>query len=263
MAIAYAAAPRFEMGRVVRRTFSVIGDNITTFAMLSLIPAVSVAAMGWAGSQFENGAWEPTLPDVNTLALIGVGFVLYLLASVFFQGAVVHGAVASLNGRRASIPDCTATGLRYAVPLLCVGLLMMLGMVVGFVLLIVPMIMFAVMWCVVAPACVVERTGVFGAFRRSRDLTRGHRWPIFGLFLAFGFLMVIISMVFGAVAGVSMVAAQSEGAASGMSIVAMGSSVISSMISAILGSTFAAALYYELRQIKEGIGPEALASVFD
>jgi hypothetical protein len=39
--------------------------------------------------------------------------------------------------------------------------------------------------------------------------------------------------------------------------------VIGTMITSIIGSTFVAAIYYELRQIKEGIGPEALASVFD
>src|SRR5262245_58663110 len=109
MAIAYAAAPRFEMGRVVRRTFSVIGDNITTFAVLSLIPAVSVAAMGCAGKQFEGSGGEPTLPDFNTLALIGVGAVLYILASVFFQGAVVHG------DRKSTRLNSSHLGISYAV----------------------------------------------------------------------------------------------------------------------------------------------------
>jgi hypothetical protein len=34
-------------------------------------------------------------------------------------------------------------------------------------------------------------------------------------------------------------------------------------VSLIVGSAFSASVYYELREIKEGIGPEALASVFD
>jgi hypothetical protein len=35
------------------------------------------------------------------------------------------------------------------------------------------------------------------------------------------------------------------------------------MINSIFLSTLVASVYYELRQLKEGIGPEALASVFD
>jgi len=45
--------------------------------------------------------------------------------------------------------------------------------------------------------------------------------------------------------------------------VQMVSGIVSSMISGIIGSTFLASVYYELRQIKEGVGPEVLAAVFD
>jgi hypothetical protein len=32
--------PRFEIGRVVSRTFQIIGNNLLSFAMLSVIPGV-------------------------------------------------------------------------------------------------------------------------------------------------------------------------------------------------------------------------------
>jgi hypothetical protein len=35
------------------------------------------------------------------------------------------------------------------------------------------------------------------------------------------------------------------------------------MLAAVLNAASIASIYYELRVIKEGIGPEALASVFD
>jgi hypothetical protein len=72
MAIAYSAAPQFEMGRVVKRTFSVIADNITTFALLSLLPSAALAVLSWGGNQFEDSAGVPTLPDLNTLALVAL-----------------------------------------------------------------------------------------------------------------------------------------------------------------------------------------------
>ncbi len=260
MAIADTVAPRFEMGRVLKRTFSVISDNLATFALLSLVPGASVAALSAGDNVFEDSAGLPTLPDLNTILLLALGGLFYLASAVILQAGVVHGAIASLNGRRASIGDCLATGLRNLVPLFVIGILTMLGIFAGAILLLVPGIMLAVMWTVVAPACVVERTGVFGAFGRSRDLTRGYRWPIFGLYVAFVILMIIISVVFGALAGIGNLATTSTTITP---IVAMVSDFVSTMITSIISSTFAASIYYELRQLKEGIGPEALASVFD
>src|SRR3546814_19979116 len=53
------------------------------------------------------------------------------------------------------------------------------------------------MWAVVAPALVEERTGVFGAFGRRRELTKGARWKVFGLELILLVAMWIVTLVFG------------------------------------------------------------------
>src|SRR3546814_8344703 len=53
------------------------------------------------------------------------------------------------------------------------------------------------MWAVVAPALVEERTGVFGAFGRSRELTKGARWKVFGLELILLVAMWIVTLMFG------------------------------------------------------------------
>lgn len=57
--------------------------------------------------------------------------------------------------------------------------------------------MMACAWCVAVPSLVADRTGVFGAFSRSAELTRGNRWRIFALFV----VVWIIAMVIGAVIG--------------------------------------------------------------
>lgn len=256
MVVADSAAARFDMGRIAKRTFSVIGDNIATFAVLSLLPSVLLAALIWGGGTLEDGDGLPTLPDLNTGLLLFLGGILYVASGVILQAAVVHGAVASLNSKHASLADCLATGLRNVVALFTITLLVMLGVFAGLILLLVPGIMLAVMWSVVGPACVVERTGSVGAFGRSRELTRGYRWPIFGLYLAFFVLMIVISLVFEGLNGIGALAGSAT-------IMEIGSGTVSTMITSIIGSTFSAAIYYELRQIKEGIGPEALASVFD
>ena len=270
MVTAYSAAPRFEMGRVVKRTFGVIGSNIAAFVVLSVVPGLAWAVAGLAGNQFEVDLAASTFPESSTILLFVIAGLIYLATGVVLQAGVVHGAVISLSGRRVSIADCLATGLKYVLPLFLIGLLATLGVVAGLMLLIVPGVMLAVMWVAVAPACVVEHTGVFGAFSRSRELTRGYRWPIFGLYILFFILMFIITFVVGLLIGLatgaSMIAVSPEVAAAGMtdtSMMELATSAVSTMLMSIITSALAASVYYELRQIKEGIGPEALASVFD
>lgn len=258
MAIADSAGPRFEMGRVLRRTFSVISDNALTFALLSLPPAVSMAVLSARGGAFADDEGAFALPDLNILALFVLGGLFYLVTAVVLQGAVVHGAIATLNGKRASFADCLATGLRYLVPLLFIGLLATLGMIVGFILLIVPGIIVSIVWCVVYPVCVVERSGVSGAFGRSQELTRGYRWQIFGFYVAFIVFIIMVSIVSGALVALDLVVATDI-----FAIAAIATDLIETIITLVIGSTFSASVYYELRQLKEGIGPEALASVFD
>jgi hypothetical protein len=261
MAIADTAAPRFEIGRVIRRIFSVIGSNIVTFAVLSLIPGLSWAAIG---DPFQDSSGALIIPGFNAILVVTALFLFYMASGVVLQGAVVHGAFASLSGRRASLGDCLATGLKYVIPLFLIGMLATLGIIAGMILLVVPGIMLAVMWVAVSPACVVENTGVLGAFRRSSELSRGHRWPIFGLFVVIVILVFIITFLLGVFTVILIGSTQGAIAdVANFTAVAMIADAISTMVTAIFTSTVAASVYYELRQIKEGVGPEALASVFD
>ncbi|MFW8695946.1 hypothetical protein ACOI9Y_35795, partial [Mesorhizobium japonicum] len=59
--------------------------------------------------------------------------------------------------------------------------------------------MLTVLWSVSAPAVVAEKRGVFEAMQRSRDLTRGYRWHIFGLLVIYLVLSMIVGMLVGGV----------------------------------------------------------------
>jgi hypothetical protein len=139
------------------------------------------------------------------------------------------------------------------------GTLATIGILVGLLLLIVPGFVVAVMWVVIVPAYMIENTGIRGSFSRSQELTLGYRGRIFGLCLIYFIVMFLI----GALVGVAVLVAFPQNFASNLVIVQVIGGAISAMIGSIAFSTLIASLYYELRQIKEGIGPEALASVFD
>ena len=125
---------------------------------------------------------------------------------------------------------------------------------------IVPGLMLAVAWMVAVPAQVVEHTGVFGAIGRSAELTRGHRWAIFGLLVIY----IIASLVLqGSILGIVGVLAVSLSPNMSQAATQMVAQPLLNVATSLIGAAGVASIYYELRSSREGIGPEALAAVFD
>ena len=212
-------------------------------------------------SAVERTALTPTDPFAafrGPLFLISLASTLVGLITVFvLQAALLRGTLADLGGKRASFGDMLSTGFRFFLPLL--GLAIVFGLAVGAasLLFIVPGIMLAVAWCAAAPSVVAERKGVFESLARSADLTRGHRWPIFGLFLIYA----VVSWIIGLVAGAFIVANRTD-----FDAMMLGSVIFSAIIgsvAALIGGAGSASIYFELRTIKEGFGGDKLASVFD
>lgn len=124
--------------------------------------------------------------------------VLFWFLSILYQGMVVELVQDVEDGRR----DNSVGKLLRSVepvfwPLVGVSLLFGIGVAIGFVLLIIPGLILIVIWSVVAPVTVLERPGVFAAFRRSRELVRGNGWNVFGVILIVFVIVFIISAAAG------------------------------------------------------------------
>ncbi|MBW8812072.1 MAG: hypothetical protein JF588_01490 [Caulobacterales bacterium] len=256
---------RLDIGRVISETLQVLRRNIVTFSILGLLLAglpmgiitfIQARTMGGLATgkfSFSSGYF----------GAIGIGGLTAMITNAILQGALIYATVQDLNGRKASVGDSLATGLRNFLPLLGVTILFAVAFVLSSLLLIFPAIMLACAWCVVAPSVVADRTGVFGAFGRSAELTRGSRWPIFGLFVLLAVFFIVLGTVFNVLSGVSMMAANPAAIVAQMTsplFVIMG--VIRQTIGAMIGSTLVAVLYVELRRAREGAGPQWLADIF-
>jgi len=251
--------PQFEITGVFSATFGAIRRNLVPFGALALMfvaaPQALIALISLADPALAAGA-----TPFNGWPVKLVGGIISALLSWILQAAVIHGAVADLNGRKASLGASLTTAFRALGPVILISILMALGLAVGFILLIVPGLILMVMWCVTIPAQVVEKRGIFESFDRSRELTRGSRWSIFGLFVLYIVLAWIVGIVFVGVGGAL------SGGLTGMAASPLVQVVINPMVSAassLIGAVGAAAIYYELRVAREGIGPAALAAVFD
>jgi len=242
---------RFEIGRVASRTFEVVRHNFLPFLVLGIIATLPNAFFSVAtttGMVNAAGATGPFL--IATFASLFAG----ILFALIMQGAITHGTVSYLNQQPVTLGDLLAAGARVFLPLLAIGLLEGIAIALGFLLLIVPGFILFVMWSVVVPVRVIEHTSIFESFGRSAELTQGYRWPIFGT--------VLVYYLGAGIAQFSVRPAMGVAMSMGMTWTYVG---INTLITAVVGVVAAAgiaSIYYELRLIKEGAGPQQIAAVF-
>ncbi len=249
----------FSIGRVISRAFSVVGKNAVTFFLLALVVQLPASAMNF----YNVATTSPGLSQAQILArtfspqgltILGITTLVYLVLALILQASILRGAITSLGGRTATLVECLSTGLSVFFPMIAITILTMLGAMLGFILLIIPGIMLLLRWSVSIPVRIMEGPGILKSMGRSAELTRGHRWAIFGTLIVFGIMSIGLSIV------VALVATTTGGA--GQSVVSIVTSAIVGMISIVFGAAASASIYYELRSIKDGVGAEQLAAVF-
>jgi hypothetical protein len=273
----------FRVGRVINQSASVLSRNFPT---LFLIGAIAYLPIQLFTIWFINLALGALRAAGVSQVQIGIAALLFvfgvILLSMFSQAVVLHTAFQNMRNQPANIFESLKVGLRRFFPLLLLGIVvailillitMALSIAAGFVVaisqrgntiytvvaaivaIVSGLAVFAIlyaMWFVAVAACVVERRGPFGAMGRSQQLTKGHRWRIFGLILLLFITSFIISVLVRLILS----------PAGSMIVTFLGNLVWS----AIWGGYFATAVavsYHDLRVAKEGIDIEQIASVFD
>lgn len=242
------------MGRVVSRAFGVIGRNAGLFVGLTLLLSTAPQLV----MQFLLGAPDPANPG-RMWVVIGASFLVSIIGGYVLAAALSYVTVSDLSNEQPTFAKAIGVGLRYALPLFLLALVSIVGIYVGFLFLFVPGMILGTMWCVAAPAMVAEKIGVFASLGRSRALTKGSRWAIFGL------LLVAVIITFMPLLAVPLLTGAFDNIQAGVRP-AFG---IGTVIQALLGVgatmiliAIVAAIYVELRAIKEGTSTDALASIF-
>jgi len=236
------ARERLDIGRVLRTTVEVTRRNIGPMLLLAaLFGSLPNLVIGLAGLSLH--ATEQIANSLDQL----VGAV----TNAILQGAVIHLTLRSLEDGEVSWTQSMSVGLRTWWSLLRVGFLLGLGVILGLVLLVVPGVFVGVMWCVAAPALIVERLGVSRALSRSAELTKGHRWKVLALLAIFWAVAIVLIIVISGLIGMMAPA----------SAAALVAGVIAALLLGLLNGPIFAVLYTELRRLKEGA--TQIAAVFD
>jgi uncharacterized membrane protein len=246
-ATAAFAEGNFRVGRVLSQTMSVLSHRFLTFFIVSFVAFVPVIVLQKATASVER---DPS----QALTMVGVSLamlVLMLVLNMLSSAVILHGAFQDMRNRPVSLAESLQVGLRRFLPLMGLAFLVALLMVIGLIFLIIPGLFLYTIWFVSVAACVVERTGAWASMRRSRELTKGHRWKVFGIVL----LLILLSLVNPLLQLVLT-------AAAGETLALIGTAIWTAIGSAF-SSVIIAVTYYELRAAKEGIDIEQIASVFD
>lgn len=180
------------MGDVVRDAGRVVVQRGPVLLLLSL----ALVFTGTAGA-----AWLRYHPPLDgTGVLVGLGnwladWLTMVIPHSLFIAAVSWTVAEILEGRSPTVGETVSQGLRLALPVLVVQVLYLLGTVAGALLLVVPGVIVALMWILAPSALIVERLGIVDAFKRSRALTKGHRWALLGLMVVYTLVVVALEWV--------------------------------------------------------------------
>lgn len=254
------AVGHFDLGRVIARTFGLIGRNFVPFTFLSLL---LVGGPQFGIVLFQSYVAQAVLLGIDPIGLaLGAALLTMILAYVL-MAMLTRASIDDLSRGRMSLGAAVGDGVRFFFPLFIVALLTGIGVGLGLLLLIVPGLYLATRWVVATPALVAEDLRPTAALGRSGELTEGRRWAVFGLMLLYIVFAWVIEFAFTAVVGALGSSTQYVASpdAFTLAIFAVGALVgaLTSMVSAV----GAAALYFELRQAKEGVSVADLAAVFE
>jgi hypothetical protein len=245
---AHCAESDLRVGSIIGRSASVLLRHFLTFFIVMEIAYLPVTLARWAGW----AGWS--------VSLKGALLVLLLLLATLGRAVVVHAAFQDMRRRPVRLVESLRVVLRLCLPIIGLTFVstfllllesILLLSILGLILLIPGLILYT-MWFVGLPACLVERLGPWTSLRRSRELSGGHRWSIFGLVLLVFFIPdngspIIAGFLFGLWGPTGSL---------------IGNQIWSGIWGAI-GGVVIAVTYHDLRVIKEGVAMEQIAAVFD
>jgi len=252
-----------SIGSVFSRAFGVMGNNPLVVFGVALVlgagPQLLYSIL--IGTNLATAAAEGGDP-IRTAVIGGLAvFLVSMISRSLVSGCITRATVAYSQGHRAGLGECLGVALRRAVPVIVVSILFGIMVLLGLILLVVPGIILAVMWSVVVPITVEERTGILGAFNRSQELTRGARWTIFGLFLLIFLIGLGIGLV-GILVSTVILGLSYENPAISASAPALVMNALVLTLASAFSSALITSLFVELREWKDGPEDSKLSDIF-
>ena len=253
---------RFGISNVLARAWEVLSANFAFFFVIAVLVGIPMMIL-----QLFYDPMEVMRLGLNPAAMQSKDGAAYIAGynramalaypATLVIGLVCYGVCSltvfqHLRHERGALGDNFAQALKRFFPLLGASLLLGLGVGAASILLIIPGIMLAVRWAISSQVCVIEKLGPIASLKRSSQLTKGYRWPLFGL-------GILIAVVFGLV---PYLLSYLLGLAGGRTVAVVGGLLMHGVFGGYL-YCLSVTVYQELRRIKEGMESPATMAVFD
>lgn len=248
------------LGDILTAAFEIYKNNA---AKLIVIVAVVVVPLQFV-SHLLTGVVFATKKQVTTVGNISytlpgtrsfgifivvtvIGLVITVVISAALQAAITRAAAQSTVGEPIDVAASYAFGFKKFGAVLLTSIVVGLVVGFGFVLLIIPGVIFLTMLAVAIPVVVIEGQGVGAAMSRSWALAKGNFWHVLGTVVVAAILAGIVTGIIGAIGGSNWFLAWIFGS-------------IGSILTAPFTALVTVLLYLDLRTRAEGLTSAQLRS---
>jgi hypothetical protein len=146
------------------------------FLLLSLLVLLLTVTLDWVGAV--------------------AGALVSIVGTFWLQGALVVAVQDVRDGRADLTIGETLSRVQPKVnKLTLAGLLAGIGILIGFLLFIVPGLILLTWWLFIVPVIMLEDAGIMESFGRSRELVRGNGWNVFGLIVMTILILIVAQIV--------------------------------------------------------------------
>ena len=175
--------PPRGLGDLIGESFNVYGQAFAPLIIIALVSQVP----NIVGIAFEDAA--------STLVLTLLAFLIAIpsaAAAAFCVGSV-------LAGRKPDVVTCYARAIGVFIPAAIVTVVVTVALVVSGVLMVIiigiPLFFYLlVVWFFAMPAVVIEGKDGIAALGRSRELTRGSWWRLFGIGVTYAAIALAVML---------------------------------------------------------------------
>lgn len=198
-----------SIGELIQKSFDILKINWLNYSIIFLISTIggelfSLMVQG-KDSYFAGEGMNPG--DTNIFSpFFLLGFVLFLIFSSYITLSLSRSVFMAAEDRAEGAAASLRYSARFFLPYFLITLILAFGVSLGFMALIVPGIILALMWSMVSPVFVIEEKHGINVFQRSKELVRGYMFKIFlkmfSLFLIFFITAILYSILTGFVVSI-------------------------------------------------------------
>jgi len=243
-----------SVGQILDRTFKLYRENFVRFVAIIAVVHVPVALLGAVTGAAIQGAYAglAVLTGLVTVFLAVVGQSLG-------NAALLKSVSESYLGNEVTVGEAYRFVLPKIFTVIWAGIMVGIITTIGFVLLVVPGVIFALWLYLTIPAIVVENLKASRGMSRSKSLVSGNLGKVFGVAFVVFLIGAILGALFQWVGSVVVGPIGGESPSLGV-FIGQVFSVVGQVLAAPIGATASILLYYDLRIRKEAFDLEMLAN---